>query len=171
MWDCFCQDSSNNFVISTGVITSFFWQADIVGFMRQTDWYIVVPTQIFHYWLISRFLFFFASPGIGFFMCSQLFLVHFPQWHKVEKQILSLIPTTRVIWWNISRNKTSLCCPSQHWVAGMLPKHEDFWGLLHYYLWGVRNFHKSFVKDQYKKVLVELELTAGLSVCCVSRDR
>lgn len=57
--------------------------------------------------------------------------MHFPQWRKVEK-ILSLIPTT-VIRRNISRNKTSLCCPSQeseqHWVAGVLPKHEDFWGL------------------------------------------
>lgn len=49
----------------------------------------------------------------------------------------------------------------------MLLKHEDFWGLPHYYLWGVRNFHKSLVKDQYKKVLVELELSAGLSVCSV----
>lgn len=30
-WDCFCQDLSNNFVTSTSVVSSFFWQPDILG--------------------------------------------------------------------------------------------------------------------------------------------
>lgn len=101
--------------------------------------------------------------------CAQLSLVHFPQWHKVEKYWV----------WSLQQSlgetsadtKPACVVPSQvseqHWVAGVLPKHKDLWGSPHYYLWGIRNFHNSFVKDQYKKVLVDLELTAGLSVCCV----
>lgn len=77
----------------------------------------MVPAQIFHSWLIADFSFFLQAQVLDS-PCAQLSPGAFSTVAQGRKTN-SLIPTT-VFRWNISRNKTSLCCPSQeseqHWA-------------------------------------------------------